>query len=318
MSSTVETAPPMATMRDAWADALVALCAEDERTVVLDADLASSTKADKVAAAHPDRFLQMGIAEQNMVGVAAGLATTGAVPWLSSFGVFLSHRAIDPIRMLVAQTAANVKIAAAYTGVTFGMAGKTHHDHADLTILRSLPGMTLLAPGDAAETAAATRWAHHHDGPVYLRLARDPSPALPGTADTFVLGALRVLRRGPDAVLVSTGAQSARTLAAAELLAADGIDVTVVHTPTLKPFDGAGLVELCTTTPLVITVEDQQVAGGLGGLVAETLSAGPAPRPVRRIGLHDEFVESGSNDYVLERYGLSAERVAARVRELLG
>ncbi len=299
-------------MRDAWASTLVELGAEDPRSVVLDADLASSTKAQLFAEAHPERFLQMGIAEQNMVGVAAGLATTGFVPWVSSFGVFFSNRALDPIRMLVAQTDANVKIAAGYTGVCFGMAGKTHHDHADIATIRAMPRMTLIAPGDAAEAGAATRWAHAHDGPVYLRLARDPLPALPG--EGFAFGRLRMLRHGNGGVLVSTGAQSGRTLAAAEALAEEGIDLTVVHAATLKPFDEDALVGLCDDAPFVVTVEEHTTYGGLGGLVAEVLSASGRPLPVHRIGLEDTWVESGSNDYLLDRYGLSIDAVAARVR----
>jgi len=310
------TATRTASMREAWGATLVALGEEDTRTVVLDGDLASSTKADAFAAAHPDRFLQMGIAEQNLVGVAVGLATTGLVPWLSSFGVFFSHRAVDPIRMLVAQTDANVKIAAGYTGVCFGMAGKSHHDHADLAVMRAMPRMTVLAPGDATECEAFTRWAHDHDGPVYLRLARDPGPSLPA-GDTSV-GPLRPLRDGPDGVLVSTGAQTARTLEAAELLAADGLDLRVLHAPTIKPFDERGLIEGCADQPFVVTVEEHSTYGGLGGMVAEVTSAGPRPLPVHRIALEDTWVETGSNDYLLERYGLSARAVAARVARLAG
>ncbi|GAB2892504.1 transketolase family protein [Streptomyces mayteni] len=308
-------------MREAWGGTLVALGAEDPRTVVLDGDLATSTKADAFAAAHPDRFLQMGIAEQNLVGVAAGLATTGLVPWLSSFGVFFSNRALDPIRMLVAQTNANVKIAAAYTGVCFGMAGKSHHDHADLAIMRAMPGMTVLAPGDAAECEAMTRWAHRHQGPVYLRLARDPGPALPATegpAGEAPFGAPRVLREGRAGLLVSTGSQTARTLAAAELLAAEGLDLRVAHLPTIKPFDAARLVELCADVPFVVTVEEHSTYGGLGGMVAEITAAGPRPLPVHRIALADTWVETGSNEHLLTAHGLSAEAVAARVAELAG
>ncbi|MGY0055763.1 transketolase family protein [Streptomyces sp. LZ34] len=303
-------------MREAWGATLVALGEEDPRTVVLDGDLATSTKADAFAQTHPERFLQMGIAEQNLVGVAVGLATTGLVPWLSSFGVFFSHRAVDPIRMLVAQTDANVKIAAGYTGVCFGMAGKSHHDHADLAVMRAMPRMTVLAPGDATECEALTRWAHHHNGPVYLRLARDAGPDLP--AGEIAVGRLRVLRDGPDGVLVSTGAQTARTLEAAERLATDGLDLRVLHAPTIKPFDEQALIALCADQPFVVTVEEHSTYGGLGGMVAEITSAGPRPLPVHRIALEDTWVETGSNDYVLETYGLSARAVAARVAQLAG
>ena len=175
-------------MRDAWADALCAVAAENPDLVVLDGDLGTSTRADRFADAYPERFLQMGIAEQNMVGVAAGLATLGYVPWLSSFGVFLTHRAADPVRMLVAQTHANVKIGAAYTGLLTGRTGKTHQDVEDLAIMRAMPGMTVLAPGDATECIAMVRWASAMSGPVYLRLARDAGPDLVDPAYAFQPG----------------------------------------------------------------------------------------------------------------------------------
>jgi transketolase len=301
-------------MREAWSTTLVELGRVVPELVVLDGDLGTSTKADKFAAAHPDRFLQMGIAEQNLVGTAVGLATTGMIPWLSSFGVFFSNRALDPIRMLVAQTNANVKIAASYTGVCFGMAGKSHHDHADLAIMRAMPGMTVLAPGDAAECAAMTRWATECKGPVYLRVARDAGSDLPQAE--FALGAIRELRSGTTAVLVSTGAQTARTLRAAELAAADGLNLRVLHLPTIKPLDQKALIEAVGDAPYAVTVEDHSTFGGLGGLVAEILSSGPRPIPVRRIGLADTWVESGTNEYLLDQYGLSAEAVAAQVTRI--
>jgi transketolase len=303
-------------MREAWSSTLVELGGLVPELVVLDGDLGTSTTADRFAVAHPDRFLQMGIAEQNLVGTAAGLATTGMIPWLSSFAVFFTNRALDPIRMLVAQTGANVKIAGHYAGVCFGMAGKTHHDPADLAIMRTMPGMTVLAPGDAVECAAMTRWATRYQGPVYLRMARDPGPYLPDRdlpESGFRLGAIRELRPGTDGVLVSTGAQTARTLRAADLVAAQGVDLRVLHLPTVKPVDETALIELVDDPPFVVTVEDHSTFGGLGGLVAEVLAGGPRPLPVRRIGLADTWVESGSNDYVLDRYDLSAEAVTRQV-----
>lgn len=307
----------MTSMREAWGRTLVELGATDPRLVVLDADLATSTRSDLFAAAHPDRFFQMGIAEQQMVGAAAGLAAVGLVPWISSFGVFLSNRALDPIRLLVVQAGANVKIAAAYTGVCFGMSGKTHHDHADLTILRAMPGLTLLAPGDNAECVAMTRWAQAHDGPVYLRLVRDAPLPLPAMDAPFRPGAVRRLRPGGDVTLVSTAAQTGRVLAAADLLATDGIAAAVVHLPCLKPLDADALRAACAGAPRVITVEDQSIHGGLGGLVAEILSDMPRPQRVSRIGLNDVFVATGPNDYILDAYGLSPQRVAAEVRRRL-
>src|SRR3984957_2014549 len=166
----------MKALRDVFGETLVSLAGTNKNVVVLDADLANSTKADKFAKAYPDRFLEMGIAEQNFVGVAVGLASLGYVPWLSSFTVFFTHRAIDPIRMLVAQTHANVKIGAAYAGIMTGLTGKTHHDVEDLAIMRAMPGMTIVAPIDSTECEAAMRWATEYEGPVYLRLARDVCP----------------------------------------------------------------------------------------------------------------------------------------------
>src|ERR1700752_1964906 len=192
----------MKALRDVFGDTLVALGWTNPNVVVLDADLANSTKADKFAMAYPDRFLQMGIAEQNFVGVAVGLASVGFVPWLSTFTVFFTHRALDPIRMLVAQTHANVKIGAAYSGLLTGLTGKTHQDVEDLAIMRAMPAMTVLAPADAIEGEAMIRWATEYSGPVYLRLARDACPAVFGSDYTFTLGKTHQLREGNDLLLI--------------------------------------------------------------------------------------------------------------------
>jgi transketolase len=307
----------MTAMRDIWGERLVQLGTDDPRTVVLDGDLANSTKADKFAKAHPDRFFQMGIAEQNLIGAAAGLASVGYVPWTSSFTVFFTHRAIDPIRMLVAQSHANVKIAASYSGLLIGAVGKTHLDVQDLAIMRAMPDIAVLAPVDEVELQAAMDWAHHHVGPVYLRLARDSVVPVFGPEYTFVPGAVHRLRSGADVALVSTGAQTARVLDAAERLDAAGIAATVVHVPSLKPLDTKALVELVGRSPLVVTVEEHSVLGGLGGLVAEVLtSVGTAPR-IERIGLQDTWGESAGNDFLLDKYGLSPARIAERVQQVL-
>jgi transketolase len=194
-------------LRDVFGNTLVDLGKTNPKVVVLDADLANSTKADKFAVAHPDRFLEMGIAEQNFVGVAVGLAALGFVPWLSSFTVFFTHRAIDPIRMLVAQTRANVKIGAAYAGLMTGLTGKTHQDVQDIAIMRAMPDMTVLAPADAIEGEAVIRWATEYDGPVYLRLARDAAPNLFDEHYRFALGKTVSLKEGTDVLMVSTGPQ---------------------------------------------------------------------------------------------------------------
>jgi transketolase len=300
-------------MRDAWAEALVEVAADDQRIVLLDGDLANSTKADKFAEAYPDRFLQMGIAEQNLIGTAVGLSTVGFTPWLSSFGVFFTHRALDPVRMLAAQTDANVKIAAAYTGLLSGLTGKTHHDVEDLAIMRAMPGMTVLAPADPAECRQLVRWASAYRGPVYLRVARDAVDGELPEPGTFELGQVRRVRSGDDLVLVSTGAQSVRVLRAAEQLAERGVDCAVVHVPSIKPMDEAALLEALGSSTDVVVIEDHNKYGGLGGLVAEVLVRhGRSPR-FRHIAVEDEWSESAPNDYVLHKHGLS---VAALVDSL--
>jgi transketolase len=304
-------------MRDVWGEKLVELGHSDPRTVVLDGDLANSTKADKFAKAHPDRFFQMGIAEQNLIGAAAGLAAVGYVPWTSSFAVFFTHRAIDPIRMLVAQSHANVKIAGSYSGLLIGAVGKTHLDIEDLAIMRAMPDLTVLAPADEAELVAMMDWANATDGPLYLRLVRDAVPDLFGGDYTFTPGAVHRLRSGADVALVSTGPQTGRVLAAADILAADGIDATVVHVPCLKPLDEAALLSALDGQHLVVTVEEHSIYGGLGGLVAEVLTAAGASPRVERIGVQDVWGESAGNDYMLTKHGLSAELVADRVLRAL-
>jgi transketolase len=307
----------MTAMRDVWGAKLVQLGESDPRTVVLDGDLANSTKADKFALAHPDRFFQMGIAEQNLIGAAAGLASVGYVPWTSSFTVFFTHRAIDPIRMLVAQSDANVKIVGSYSGLLVGAVGKTHLDVQDLAIMRAMPNMAVVAPADESELLSVMDWAAAYEGPVYLRLVRDDVTDVFDRNYTFVPGAVHELRTGDDVTLVSTGPQTSRVLAAADLLAGAGIAASVVHVPCLKPVDADALVAAVGGAPLVVTVEEHSVLGGLGGLVAEVLTlAGPSPQVIR-IGLDDVWGESAGNDFLLEKHGLSASRIADRVREVL-
>ena len=307
----------MKAMRDVWGEKLVALGGSDPRTVVLDGDLANSTKADKFASAHPEKFFQMGIAEQNLIGVAAGLAATGFVPWTSSFAVFFTHRALDPVRMLVAQTHANVKIVGSYSGLLIGAVGKTHLDVQDLAIMRAMPGMTVLAPADGSELLAMMDWATDYDGPVYLRIARDAVPDVFDADYVFVPGAVHRLRDGDHVTLISTGPQTSRTLAAADRLAESGIAAGVLHLPSLKPLDEDGLRAEVGGAGLVVTVEEHSVHGGLGSLVAEVLTAaGPAPR-IDRIGIGDTWGESAGNDFLLDKHGLSTERIAERVGALL-
>lgn len=298
--------------RDVWAATLIDLAATYPDLLVLDGDLATSTRADRFAVAHPDRFVQMGIAEQGMVGAAVGLALMGFIPWLSSFSVFFTHRAVDQVRMSVAQTNANVKIAGHYCGLQAGFAGKTHLDIADLAIMRTMPGMTVLAPADAAECAALVRWATEHQGPVFIRLGREGSDDLFGGGHRPVPGAPVRLRDGHDVLLIATGQQSTRTLAAAELLAGRGIAAGVLHLPFVKPLDAAAIAAAAAEVPLVVTTEEHATTGGLGGIVAEILGD-RAPRRLVRIGIEDEWGESAPNEWLLDHHGLTPERIAARV-----
>jgi transketolase len=306
----------MKALRDVFGDTLVALGWTNPNVVVLDADLANSTKADKFAMAYPDRFLQMGIAEQNFIGVAVGLASLGFVPWLSTFTIFFTHRAIDPIRMLVAQTHANVKIGAAYSGLLTGLTGKTHQDVQDIAIMRAMPDMTVLAPADAIEGEAIIRWATEFQGPVYLRLARDPSPNVFDEKYSFVPGKTILLREGSDVLLISTGPQSIRCLQAAELLQADGISAGVLHVPSIKPVNKEEIVSASEKVKLVITVEEHTIYGGLGGLVAEILSEA-SPRRVVRFGIEDRWGESAPNDYLLDLFQMSPARLSERIKKLI-
>ena len=307
----------MKALRDVFGDTLVSLGSTNPNVVVLDADLANSTKADKFAVNYPDRFLQMGIAEQNFVGVAVGLATLGFVPWLSTFTVFFTHRALDPIRMLVAQTHANVKIGAAYSGLLTGLTGKTHQDVQDIAIMRAMPEMTVLAPADAIEGEAIIRWATEFEGPVYLRLARDASPNVFDEKYSFVPGKTILLREGSDVLMISTGPQSTRCLQAADLLQAEGVSAGVLHVPSIKPVNKEEIVSAAEEVKWVITVEEHTIYGGLGGMVAEILSEA-SPRRVVRFGIEDRWGESAPNDYLLDIFQMSPQRLSERIKTLVG
>jgi transketolase len=306
----------MKAMRDVWGDTLVALGKANPNVLVLDADLANSTKADKFAKACPERFLQMGIAEQNFIGAAVGLASVGYIPWLSTFAIFFTHRAVDPIRMLVAQTHANVKLGAAYAGVLTGLTGKTHQDVEDLAIMRAMPGMTIIAPIDSTECEAAMRWATEYEGPVYLRLARDVCPDVFDAGYEFKLGQTYLLKGGKDVLLVSTGPQSQRCLEAANLLDQQEVSAGVLHVPSIKPIDREALVQACEPFKTIVTVEEHNVHGGLGGLVCEVLS-GRSPKTVTRLGLQDRWGESAPNEYLLNLFELSPVPLCARVKTIV-
>src|SRR5215207_7552994 len=228
-------------MRDAWGQAMADLADEYPELVVLDGDLANSTRADIFAEAHPDRFFEMGIAEQNMIGVAAGLATVGYVPWISTFAAFVAKRALDQIRVVVAQPHLNVKLCGSYSGILTSKTGKTHQSVEDIAIFRAMPGVTTIVPADVVELRAAMRAMMDNPGPDYLRVTRDASPVIFADDYRFEIGRGHLLRDGADVGIVSTGVQTVRALAAVDALAAEGIAASLLHLPTIKPLDRAAI-----------------------------------------------------------------------------
>jgi transketolase len=306
----------MLAQRDVFGDTLVELCNADPRVVVLDGDLANSTKSDKVALARPDRFFMLGIAEQNLAGVAAGMATVGLIPWVSSFAAFLATRDLDQVRVVIAQPGLNVKLAAHYSGILTGYTGKTHQVVNDIAIMRSLPNMTVIAPCDGEETRMAVRAATQWNGPVYMRLTRDPIETVTIPGRPFDVGKAIFMREGPDAGIISSGTQTVRAMQAAEELERNGIVAAVLHVPTIKPLDEEAVLTLASTVSFILTCEEHSIYGGLGGAITEFLSA-RHPMRVERLGIADVDGESAPNDALLDKYGLSARHIAARVRSLL-
>jgi transketolase len=310
------TLPQGKALRVAFGETLAELGKTDPRIVVLDGDLGSSTRADIFEAAHPDRFFQMGIAEQNMLGAAAGMASVGLIPFVSTFACFAVARALDPVRVLIAQPKLPVKIAGSYAGLLAGMTGKTHLMFDDVSVMRAMANMVTICPADEVEARQVITASIDVDGPVYIRLTRPDTPILFDDSYQFELAKNVQVRDGDAATVFSTGVHTTRVYEAAELLAAEGIDLKVVHVPTIKPLDADGVVEAARATGFVITAEEGSIIGGLGGAVAETLSD-RFPVTVKRLGLADIYGESGPNDELLEKYGISVTKTADAIRELL-
>ncbi len=307
--------PEQIAMREAFGQTLVALGKRVPDLVVLDADVSPSTRAVLFAQAFPERFFQVGIAEQNMIGMAAGLSTLGFIPFTSTFACF-AKRDLDQIRIVVAQPDNNVKITGHYSGLLAGKTGKTHLSIQDLAILRTMPNMVVIAPADGVEVEKAMEAMVAAHGPTYLRLCRDPSPVIFETSYRFEIGRAVPLLDGSDVALISTGIQTPRTLEAADILKAEGISAIVLHVPTLKPLDVEAIVAAAERTGLVVTAEEHSILGGLGGAVAEVLSE-HRPTPMRRVGVRDVYAESAPNDDLLEKYGLTARHVAQAARSHL-
>lgn len=303
--------------RDSYGATLAELGTEHEDIVVLDADLAAATKTAVFQKAHPERFIDCGIAEANMMGVAAGLAAAGKVPFASSFAMFAAGRAYEQVRNSIGYPHLNVKIGATHAGISVGEDGATHQCNEDIALMRTIPGMVVLNPADHYEMLAAVKAAAAYEGPVYIRLGRLAVESVHNNDDyTFELGKGITLRDGKDITVVATGLMVQEAVKAAQDLEAQGIDVRVIDIHTIKPLDVDLLVKAARETGRIVTVEEHNVIGGLGEAVASCLSE-ICPTPVTKIGIYDQFGHSGPAVDLLKEFGLSAENIAATVKKVL-
>lgn len=303
--------------RDSYGNALAELGAEHKDLVVLDADLAAATKTGVFKKAFPERHIDCGIAECNMMGVAAGLATTGLVPFASSFAMFAAGRAFEQVRNSIGYPHLNVKIGATHAGISVGEDGASHQCNEDIALMRSIPGMVVINPSDDVEAKAAVRAAYEHDGPVYLRFGRLAVPVINDRPDyKFELGKGVVLREGKDVTIVATGLPVSECLEAAEKLAVDGIDAKVINIHTIKPLDEELIIAAAKETGKVVTVEEHSVIGGLGSAVCDVL-AEKAPTKVLKIGVNDTFGESGPAVELLKKYGLDTDGIYEKIRQFV-
>jgi len=294
--------------RTAYGKALLELGAQNKDIVVLDADLSKSTKTADFAKAYPERFFNMGIAEQNLLGTAAGFATTGKIPFASTFAVFATGRAFEQIRNSIAYPKLNVKIAATHAGVSVGEDGGSHQAIEDVAIMRSLPNMTVIVPADAEETRQAVYASANYHGPVYLRMGRLDLPVLFDENYHFEIGKANILQEGSNVAIIANGLMVGYALEAAEELAKSGIKAAVVNCASVKPLDEETIVKVAKAAGTVVTAEEHNIIGGLGSAVAECLAEN-YPVPVIRVGLQDTFGESGRPEELLEKFGLTKDSI---------
>ena len=300
--------------RESYGNALVEVGKENPNVVVLDADFAAATKTGTFKKAFPERHIDCGIAECNMTGIAAGMATTGKIPFISSFAMFAAGRNFEQIRNSIGYPHLNVKIGATHAGISVGEDGATHQCNEDIALMRTIPGMVVICPSDDVEAKAAVKAAVEYEGPVYLRFGRLAVPVINDKPDyKFEIGKGVTLKEGKDLTIVATGLPVAECLAAAEMLAKDGIDAEVINIHTIKPLDEELIVASAKKTGKVVTVEEHSVIGGLGGAVAECLSE-KAPTRMLRIGMNDVFGESGTAVALLHKYGLDAEGIYNKIK----
>ena len=300
--------------RDSYGNALAQLGTEHEDVVVLDADLAAATKTGVFKKAHPERFIDCGIAECNMMGVAAGLAAAGKVPFASSFAMFAAGRAFEQVRNSIGYPHLNVKIGATHAGISVGEDGASHQCNEDIALMRVIPGMTIICPADDVEAKAAVKAAIEYEGPVYLRFGRLAVPVF-NDPDTykFEIGKGITLKEGKDVTIIATGLEVNESLEAAKMLEADGISAEVINIHTIKPLDTELVCASAKKTGKVVTVEEHSVIGGLGGAVAEALAENQ-PTKMLRIGVNDTFGESGPAKDLIAKYGLDAKSIYEKVK----
>ena len=302
--------------REAYGKALAEL-GEKYDFVVLDADLSAATKTGVFKKKYPERFFNCGIAEGNMVSVAAGLAAAGKIPFVSSFAMFAAGRAFEQVRNSVGYPHLNVKIGATHAGITVGEDGATHQCNEEIALMRTIPGMTVINPADAVEARAAVEAAIRHVGPVYMRFGRYAVPVINDTPDyKFELGKGVTVREGKDVTIVATGLMVSMALEAAEILKAEGIDARVINIHTIKPLDTDLILKAARETGVIVTAEEHSIIGGLGAAVAEAVCEG-CPVPVLRLGVNDTFGRSGTVPALLEMYGLTPANIVAKVKQAL-
>jgi len=302
--------------RNLYGKALAELAEKNPNVVVLDADLADSTKTSEFRKVAPKRFVEVGIAEQNMIGVASGLAASGKTVFASTFGVFATGRCWEQIRLAVAYPKMNVKIVATHCGISVGEDGASHQALEDIALMRALPNMTVISPADAYETYAAALAIAEYDGPVYMRMGRSEIPVVTKKDTEFTIGKASILREGDDVTLVGTGQMVALCITAAKSLSKKGIDAEVINMSTIKPLDEEALGASIGKTGCAVTAEEHSVIGGLGAAVAEFLSR-EVPAPVEMVGTKDTFGESGTPDQLFKKYGLTAKDIAEAAERVL-
>ena len=303
--------------RESYGSALVELGAENPNVVVLDADLAAATKTGMFKKAYPDRHIDCGIAECNMVGIAAGLATTGKIPFVSSFAMFAAGRAFEQVTNSVGYPHLNVKIGATHAGITVGEDGASHQCNEDIALMRTIPGMVVMCPADDVEAKAAVKAAAAYQGPVYMRFGRAACPVINDVPDYhFEIGKGRVVREGSDVTIVATGICVGNALEAAKMLEADGISAEVINICTIKPLDEELIISSVMKTGKVVTAEEHSVIGGLGSAVCDALCKS-YPAPVCKIGMQDTFGESGSAAALVEKYKLDGKGIYEQVKDFL-